>query len=37
MDVDLPEDNLETGTGNSFRNIREELQAELAEAEVTFL
>lgn len=32
-----PEDRFETGTGNSFRNIREELQADLAKAKVAFL
>lgn len=37
MDGDSPKDRFETGTGNSFRNIREELQAELAKAEVAFL
>lgn len=31
-----PEDSFETGAGNSFRNIRKELQAELAELEVGF-
>lgn len=32
-----PEDSFETSTGNSFRDIREELQADLAKAEVAFL
>lgn len=37
LDGDSPQDSFETGAGNSFRNIREELQAELAETEVAFL
>lgn len=34
---DSPQDSFQTGTGHGFRNIGEELQAELAKAEVALL